>query len=300
MILSKKTLLGDVKQGLFFLILLLSALQLQAQDVRFNDADKDIYTRVMAALEILPQQSTTPTRVMAAAHELLGTPYVGGTLEKEPETLTVALSQTDCILFVEACFCLAETSQQDDHSFEAYCRNLRKLRYRNGITDSYSSRIHYTSEWILQGSRRLKENGQPLLCELSEEFSQTPLNQQFSYMTEHSDRYPALVRHPEQIPGIAAVQDLLNQQAYYYIPKEKLASCLDRIQEGDMICYVTNVKGLDISHVALAKVHTAEGQRTVNFIHASSVGKKVMEDNQTLLEYVSSQKSCIGIRLIRF
>ncbi len=306
-----KTLLCFAKQGLFFLLLL--PLSLQAQEVRRGQEDVIVYQRVMQQLDALPADTLFAARVMNAAQAMTGVPYVGGTLEQEPEILTVALARTDCILFVEACLCLAQTSLQKDHTFDSYCHNLRQLRYRNGTTNGYASRIHYTSEWIQQAERLKKADGAPLLQEITRELSPVPLDQKFSYMTTHAAAYSALVKHPEEISGIAATEKQLTQQSYFYIPKAQLKACLDKIQDGDIICFVTKVEGLDISHVALARVTyhcehdccpdargCSNGQREVGFIHASSAAKQVTVDSQTLLSYALSQSNCIGIRVVRF
>lgn len=296
---------------------LFSATALQAQDVRFLPEDVTLYNKVMPLLvaeRTAHPEAGMPALILTAAQAMLGTPYVANTLEKEPETLTVSLSQTDCILFVEACACLAYTSYQNDTSFEAYCDHLRTFRYRNGITDGYGSRVHYTSEWILQGASRPGPAGKgQLLREVSQDIAHTSLAQTFSFMSKHPDKYPALAAHPEYIPLIAQTEATLNAQTYYFIPKEKLADCLDLIQDGDMICFVTNTEGVDISHVAYAYIYhycthdccedgtgCSNGQRKVGFLHASSVAKEVVKDSQTLLEYVLSRKSCTGIRVVRF
>ncbi len=157
--------------------------------VLFTQADKDVYNKVMEVLAPLKDEAMS-VRIMAAAKAMVGTPYVAGTLEQEPEELTVSLGKTDCILLVEACACMAQTAGQKDRSFEAFCENLRQFRYRNGITDGYASRIHYTSEWIARAQAR------GLLSEVTGEISQMPLDQTFSYMSKNADTYPAIVKNP--------------------------------------------------------------------------------------------------------
>ncbi len=274
--------------------------------VLFTQADKDVYNKVMEVLAPLKDEAMS-VRIMAAAKAMVGTPYVAGTLEQEPEELTVSLGKTDCILLVEACACMAQTAGQEDRSFEAFCENLRQFRYRNGITDGYASRIHYTSEWIARAQAR------GLLSEVTGEISQMPLDQTFSYMSKNADKYPALVKNPGLVPEIIATEKNLSSASYFYIPKSQLESKLDQIRHGDMICFVTNIEGLDITHVAWAyETYECEhdccpdargcsnGQRRLGFLHASSSAGKVQVDPLTLVGYVNNIKSCIGVRIVRF
>jgi hypothetical protein len=274
--------------------------------VRYTPEDQKVYEKVMDVL--LPISSEPmPVLIMKAAETMMETPYVGGTLEQTPEMLTVSLVRTDCILLVEACVCMALTAKQEDHSFETFCENLRHFRYRDGLTAGYDSRIHYTSEWIRQAEAR------DLAREMSRKVSGTRLDQAFSYMSVHADKYPALAGNPQLTDRIASVEKELSGKKYYYIPKSQLEENLDQIQHGDMICFVSGTEGLDITHVAFAyETYTCEhdccpdgrgcpnGKRRLGFLHASSKAKKVVVDEMTLTGYVNTSASCKGIRIVRF
>ena len=121
--------------------------------VRTSPQDSVIYVRT--ARELLPYADLPAGELMVrAAGIFLGTPYTGGTLEHVPEVLTVNLHETDCILLVETCtamtLLLKHCADGSIPTFEDFCSVLRTLRYRDGITDGYPSRLHYTSEWLLQ------------------------------------------------------------------------------------------------------------------------------------------------------
>ena len=274
--------------------------------VRYTPEDQRVYEKVMNVLLPLRSESM-PVLIMKAAEVMQDTPYVGGTLEQVPEMLTVSLARTDCILLVEACVCMALTAKLDNNSFEAFCENLRKFRYRDGVTAGYESRIHYTSEWIQQVEKR------DLAKEMSRKIAGTRLDQTFSYMSVHSDKYPALAGHRQLTESIATMEKDLSGEKYYYIPKTQLEEALDQIQHGDMICFVSNKEGLDITHVAFAyESYICEhdccpdgrgcpnGQRRLGFLHASSKAKKVVLDEMTLTGYVNTAESCKGIRIVRF
>jgi hypothetical protein len=279
---------------------------LPSSQIRVTPQDKAVYEKVMEVLSPVGEEPM-PVMVMKAAEAMLETPYASGTLEQEPEMLTVSLARTDCILLVEACVAMAQTARQQDRSFDAFCQNLRQLRYRDGRVDGYASRIHYTSEWILQAQAR------GLATEVSGNIADTPLEQHFSYMSAHADKYPLLASDQELVARIAVMEERLGREEYFFIPKTKLESNLDKIRHGDMICFATGIQGLDITHVALAYEYyecehdccpdgrgCSNGQRQLGFLHASSKEKKVVVDKKTLTGYVNGLPSCNGIRVVRF
>ncbi|MDD5732957.1 MAG: DUF1460 domain-containing protein [Bacteroidales bacterium] len=279
---------------------------LSSSRIRVAPEDKAVYEKVMEALAPVLEEPM-PVVIMKAAEAMLGTPYAGGTLEQEPEMLTVSLARTDCILLVEACVAMAQTARQEDSSFEAFCANLKQLRYRDGLVDGYASRIHYTSEWILQAEAR------GMAAEVSMNIDGTPLAQGFSYMSSHAEKYPLLAADQQLVARIAAMEERLQREKYYFIPKKNLENNLDNIHNGDMICFVTNTEGLDISHVAFAFEYyecehdccpdgrgCSNGQRQLGFLHASSKEMKVVVDKMTLTGYVNGMYSCSGIRVVRF
>ena len=121
--------------------LVFSAGAFEKNRARFTDKDVENFQEVMtlvAADRDLPMSEL----VIKIAKHFLGTPYVSGTLEQEPERLTVNTRETDCILFVEMCLAMSLTAKDPEPTFEKYVDNLRKLRYRDGVVDGYASRIH--------------------------------------------------------------------------------------------------------------------------------------------------------------
>lgn len=271
-----------------FLIAVLQLLFLSnaawSQEIRYTPEDEAVFNKVMA-FALPKKELPTSELVTGIALQLLDTPYVAGTLEEEPEVLTVNLRQTDCILFVEMCTALALTAKGENPSFSAYCDNIRSLRYRNGIVDGYSSRIHYTSEWILQGSQR------GIMEEISKDYG-SPLNQSFSYMTSHPQSYKQLKDSPDMVRLIGRAEKKLNESGpYYFLSQKEIIESQDKIHNGDIVGFVSTVDGLDISHVALA--YWADDNE-LHFIHASFKKMKVVIEKKTLADYAVN-----GIRLVR-
>jgi len=227
--------------------------------------------------------------VIKTALQKLGTPYVAGTLEEDPEMLTVCMEKTDCILFVEMCLAFSLNLKEENPSFDSYCNNLLKLRYRDGVAGDYSSRIHYTSEWIRQAAER------GIMEEITSEIGGIAWAQEFSFMSTHTDSYRQLRENPSLMEKIRAVEEYLNGFEYYYIPKDEIVTCEPLIHDGDIICFNSTAKGLDIAHVGYAYWQGSQ----LTFIHASSVEMEVVINKKPLTEYISGIKSNNGIRVVR-
>ena len=257
--------------------------------IRTSPEDTLIYRRTMEKL--LPLSDRPAGDIMkAAAEALYGTPYAGGTLEGDPEVLTVNLRETDCILLVEACTAMTLLLKDNDGKgippFEDFCSMLRTLRYRDGITAGYPSRLHYTSEWLLQA----QDNG--FLREVTAEFGGTPFHQEFSFMSSHRDNYPRLRKDDGALKLIRRAEERLDTAAAYFsIPSEKIPEIEDNIQDGDIICFLSTSPGLDITHTGIA-CRGKDG--SLHFIHASMKEGKVVLERKTLAEYARN-----GIRVAR-
>ncbi len=248
--------------------------------------------------------------VSKIALQFLGTEYVGGTLEREPERLLVFLDKTDCILFVEQCTAFALTVkgksiQQfgDGQSFilrakpsvidakpsyELLLHNIQQMRYRLGVIDGYASRVHYTSEWFLQN----QTNG--LMHEITADLGGVNHPQTFNYMSRHHEAYRQLQNDSVACVRIAQMEAMLEANGpYYYLTHDQLTdpAIMSKIQDGDIITFMDTHEGLDLAHVALA--YNLYG--SMHFIHASFNGRCVMVEPRTLEQYALN-----GIRVVRF
>lgn len=246
--------------------------------------------------------------MVQVALQLIGTPYMWASLESEPEQLQVFLDKTDCILFVELSACMALTLkgkrivqagdgehfavrrapslEEASPCYQLLCDNIRNMRYRLGVVDGYSSRIHYTSEWILQN----QTNG--ILREYSQEIGQT-YDQPFYYMSMHPHTYYQLSHDVCELGRIRMMEDHLSSQApYYFVPQATLQQpdMIARIKSGDIVAFVSPRDGLDLAHVAIAYAHGGQ----MHFIHASYAAKKVIIEPKTLADYATH-----GIRVAR-
>ncbi len=268
--------------------LVFSAAAYEKGDARFTQKDVENFQEVMNLLA--PDRELPMSElVIKVAKHFLGTPYVAGTLEIEPERLTVNTRETDCILFVEMCLAMSLTAKDAEPTFEKYVDNLRRLRYRNGKVDGYASRLHYTSEWIIQGETR------GIFHEVSRQCGGSVLDQKFNFMSNHPASYKQLKDNPKAVAKIRIAEQNLETWDYWYIPKADLPRCIQNIKTGDIIGFNSSTPGLDIAHVAYAYW---EGD-TLTFIHASMSDKKVVINKTPLVEYTNGIKGHNGLRVVR-
>lgn len=219
----------------------------------------------------------------------LGVPYVGKTLEYEPERLIVNLREMDCMTFVENVLALAEASASGTPSWQTYLEKLQQIRYRDGKIEGYTSRLHYTSDWIYENEKK------GLIADITKEIGGVPLAMDVSFVSTHPESYMQLQSHPEYITVMAKKEKEINSRQYYYIPKEEIDKWEAQIRTGDIVCFVTSIKGLDISHVGI--IHK-EGDK-MTFIHASSGKKRVIINEESLQDYVLGIKKSKGIMVLR-
>lgn len=269
-------------------------MNVSAQSVAQGNISKESvekYSKISKEL-LANRDKSVPELMIIAAKQMLGTEYVAGSLEQVPEKLKVSLVETDCILFVETCLAMAVNAKKGNDSPDSLCAFIQGTRYRNGVVDGYTSRIHYTSEWIRQG----EANG--IFREITDVLSGENLSgQRFSYMSEHTGAYKQIKDNPAEIAKIAKMEESLNRYTdYYVIPKAEVKKMEHLLKDGDILGFNSNVKGLDIAHVALV-YHKENGE--VGFIHASQVDGKVVIDEKSIHDYVNSRKSNDGIRIIR-
>ena len=117
-------------------------------------------------------------------------------------------------------------------------------------------------------------------------------------MSRHATKYPGL-KNADDVRRIAALEAQQTGQTFAYLPQEACGlpkSELQDIHDGDIICIVTTMDGLDYSHQGLA-FWGDDGK--LHMLHASSAKGKVIADTRPLDAYLQGIKSSIGIRVLR-
>lgn len=250
--------------------------------------------KVVKLLQEGKKQKGKQDLVLFFARKFLGIPYVASMLENNTdEQLVINLRQLDCTTFVENVLTLTLCTKNGQTTFDDFCNQLRKIRYRNGKV-GYPTRLHYFSEWISDNTRMgfVEETQAP-----NPPFSAVQ-TLQINFMSTHVDKYPMLVRTPSFIKPIAQMESELNGQTCRYIPKVGIlnnAACKQAVKDGNILALVTSRQGLDTSHVGFA-IWKKDG---LHLFHASSLQKKVVEDKSLLRNYMMKQKSQLGVRVVK-
>lgn len=228
-------------------------------------------------------------------------PYVSRTLETNgKEQLAVNLGQLDCLTLVETAAALTLATTRGKGRWDDFLHWLQTLRYRGGRIDGYSSRNHYFSQWIQNNS------ASGLVTELTSAgtgnggFPFTGMQDlRLYYMTSHPQSYPVLLRDTAELHKIAKAEQEASGKKIRYIPAAIVGepkSRLKYIEDGDILAIVTRKKGLDVSHVGIAK-WGKDGK--LHLLNASSIHKKVVLEPMPLRQYMEKHPSQLGIRVVR-
>lgn len=239
-------------------------------------------------------------RAAARVGELAqGTPYEAFTLEQylkaggspmRTEPLTLHLDRFDCVSLVEACLAVARLARAPgEPTWDAFAREMERMRYRGGTRGGYASRLHYFSEWLSDNEARglVRVIGR----ELGGEADTRPLR----FMSEHPDSYPAMA-HPEVRQAITEMERRLDGQPRWVVPTARIPAVSDRIETGDVLAFATTIEGLDVTHSAFAYRDQAGVMRV---LHAPLSGGVVEITRTTLPEYVSRIRRSTGILVAR-
>ena len=266
--------------------LLLLMVGISQAQVTYTSADSLTICRLLDKAD-----STTST--LWFARQFLGVPYVAHTLEvNNDEQLVVNTRQLDCTTFVEALTICAHNGR---HTWNDYLMTLRMLRYRQGVMDGYTSRLHYFSDWIRD------KQAMNIVTEIQSPNPPFTAVQQVkvNYMSTHPMAYKALKAQPEQVPIIRQQEQQLTGMKARYIPKSALRrstkALRQAVKDGDIIAITCNKKGLDIAHLGFA-VWQKDG---LHLLNASMIHKKVVLEPMTFYQYLQKHPSHTGIRVIR-
>ncbi len=246
-------------------------------------------------VQLLGMAPSGTSDVLFYAHQFKGVPYVASTLEvKDPEQLIVNTRELDCTTLVETVLALAKTHREGRSSFADYCQNLMQTRYRHGEMNGYLSRLHYFTWWMHDNMAK------GIIEEVRDSLHFTaPITVNNNYMSQHADKYPLLVKHPEWVDSIRTMECAQNGKDGTYLPESATGlnqQQLSVIHDGDIVAIVTRKAGIDYSHLGFA-VWGKDGR--LHLLNASSIHHKVVEEPKTLKKYLSEHPSSIGIRLFR-
>lgn len=266
-------------------------LPLSSQTI-FHDEGTDT-TRINDMLvEVLASKPTTPgDAIVMFAERFLGTPYVGGTLEGDPEALRINLDQLDCTTFAESMMALAITVDEKRSSWRDFTFNLRNLRYRDGKINGYPSRLHYIADWAVDNIHRGNfKDVTPLFPRCSYEVKT------IDFMSANASRYPAL-SDSANLAQIKRVEVPFRRHRFPFLKTRDLVmkDVKSAFRNGDVVAFTSKVDNLDVSHMGIITVRGGEPY----VIHASSSAGKVVLSDVPLDQFVKKNRNFTGVRVFR-
>ncbi len=228
-------------------------------------------------------------RVAALGREFIGTPYVAGTLEGNPEQLHVNLDEVDCTTLVDNILALAYTAGEGRTSWRDFVYNLENMRYRSGNVKGYGSRLHYFSDWVVDNVHR---------GNIKEYTSHLPgcswIVKTLDYMSSNRGLYPALADSTEY-ERIKNAEIGYRNHRFPYIKSSRLTKAVaEDLLDGDVVALTTKAPGLDVTHMGII----IKQNGVPHLLHASSRQGKVVIDDMTLAEYLK-KNGATGFRVVR-
>jgi len=280
-----------MKRILLYIIGVMTVLTAAAQE-RYAKADSMLVASLLSEARSLPRTTNFPLHF---ARKFIGRPYVAHTLEvSDPEQLVVNTRQLDCTTLVETVTALTLCAYRNLYTWRDYLNALMQMRYRGGLLDGYTSRLHYFTDWIDDNSRK------EIVSEI--QASDPPFTAiqtiDVNYMSRHPEAYKALKAHPEMVAVVAAQEDSLRGHTYRYIPKVEIKdtkALRNTVRDGDIIAITCSKPGLDIAHLGFAVWH----QDGLHLLNASQLHKRVIEEPMTMGQYLAKHPSHTGIRIVR-
>lgn len=224
------------------------------------------------------------------AFELLNIPYVGGTLDSNTsEQVIIDLEGLDCVTFFENTLCMARIIKKGKNTFDDLINEVLFTRYRDGKLVDYTSRLHYTADWLYNNDEK------HVVSDMTRKFNGTSIQFNLYFMSQNPQYYKQLTFNPDYINIMRGFEKQINKRIYFYITKAKAASAEKFLKTGDIIAITTSKKGLDYSHTGMIYVDI---DNKAHFMHASSKKKKVILD-KTISEYLAGIESDTGFSVVR-
>ncbi|MBQ7689660.1 MAG: DUF1460 domain-containing protein [Muribaculaceae bacterium] len=264
------------------------------EQMRFHCGQDTVRINELLALGAASGLHDANALVAFYAQQLLGTPYLGHTLEGERELLTINIHELDCTTFVETLYALTRATLDGRRSWRDYAASLESVRYRGGTMGDYASRLHYISEWIIDNNSR----GNLVEATIDLPHMQYQVKT-INFMTQHAGSYQSLRNDPAMVERIRAVEEKLRSLRTPLLKKSWLGrvDVKAALRTGDFVGLVTTIDGLDISHLGII-VKDAAGEP--HLLDASLSGGHVMLESQPLKAYLSGARSTVtGIRVFR-
>lgn len=232
------------------------ALQQTSSGTQLSDAKL-----VRQLLRQVAAQPSIGQRMKTISAAFLGRPYIVNPLigsSTEPERMVETLHGFDCVTYIESVLALALSDSAEDFPFL-----LREIRYVYGEI-AWRARHHYMVDWARHNIRR-------------------------GFLRDVTRGEDVVTRHKT----LDLIRELPQRiVSFNYFPRKRLSRISQRMQDGDLIFFVSTRKGLDVFHVGLV---IRDGRRVL-LRHAAKSKDGVVE--QELKEFVRANRMS-GFILVR-
>jgi hypothetical protein len=236
--------------------------------------------------------NTLPDKILSLREYILHvgiffikTPYLSSTLEIEgEERLVINFRSMDCTTFVEYVTALALCFSNKKYEFDDFVKILTYIRYRSGNIDGYISRLHYFSDWLHDNNKK------GIIDIVSNNTGDVVFDNTVDFMTSNPRLYKQL-SDTFVIEQLKNIETNISTLSMKYITRDHIKNVENKIMDGDIIGFVSSLKGLDISHVGF--VIRKSGK--LHLLHASSLNKKVEISSLPLDDYLNKNFNYSGI-----
>jgi hypothetical protein len=230
------------------------------------------------------------TVVVEVGQTFLGTEYVGNVLEAPgDEHLVVNMTGLDCVTFYENSLVIARCVKLKKMTFDEYKKQLQLIRYRGGILNGYTSRLHYTSDYFYDNDKR------GIWKNITKELGGSRYVKTLNFMSTHPENYRQIRESAAVLKEITVLETEISKRDNYYVPKDKVEQISCKLQDGDIIGITTNVEGIDTSHTGVIVRQSG----IAHLMHAPLAGKKVQISEKPLHDYLAANKRQTGIIVVR-
>lgn len=223
--------------------------------------------------------------VCAIGNYFLDAPYQPDTLESGlKEKLVVNFAQFDCFTFLETVLALTGCVYAGKISKAEFRRLLQLIRYRSGIIDGYSSRLHYFTDWLRDNELK------GMLRDVSRQLGALNHRKKINYMTAHRKSYSGL-QNENEYQKMRRIEQNISRRVFRVIPKDKVNRHIGKIKSGDIIAFAADKEGLDVAHAGFAFWRGGK----LYLLHASSLEGAVVVSQKTLVSYLKQNRNFPGI-----
>jgi len=228
--------------------------------------------------------------IVELGKSFVGMEYMPGTLELPgEEKLVVCFDGFDCVTLCETLLALARCVKLEHQSYNQYCQELQRIRYREGIIDGYPSRLHYFSDWIYDNERK------GIVHDITVSLGGKAFAKRIYFMSSHVSSYAKLKDHPQFIDTIRKQEKEISQRKRTFLRKSDLKIHEKEIQSGDLLAFTSSKEGLDVAHTGIA----IREQGALKLLHAPQAGEQVQITKESLNEYLSRRSQMTGLLVAR-